>query len=170
MPITAETARECQAKAVQKRQQNVQNLKVACANLPQLHAIAIAVASRSTTVSGEPFLLERLARVRVQLDLLDKRITEQMLKPHPDGQLLNWLCQAQARLAEQQRQLAGWPLPGSLRPTGKPVTRSRGAPEPVSPEPAQIEPSCVVNTPTSGVPSAFADDSTPQDTESPSPQ
>lgn len=70
----------------------------------------------------------RLARVRAQLDLVDTRIEEQARKSTVDGQVLNWLCSAQERLSEQERILAGRPLPGSRRPTPeKPAGRNPGA-------------------------------------------
>lgn len=79
------------------------------------------------TVNSERINAQRLIRVRKQLDLVDSRIEEEACKqggidkdgkpmPACDGQLLNWLCSAQERLAEQERQLSGRPLPGTLRP------------------------------------------------------
>jgi hypothetical protein len=65
----------------------------------------------------------RLSRVRVQLDLVDKRIIEQAKAKTVDGQVLNWLCAAQERLAEQERILAGRPLPGSRRPSSERADR-----------------------------------------------
>lgn len=56
----------------------------------------------------------RLARVRLQLDRLDK-----MMMEVNDPQKLDRIASAVARLAEQERQLSGRPLPGTLRPTGK---------------------------------------------------
>lgn len=67
----------------------------------------------------------RLARVRVQLNQLDEAITRETSKVQPDGQRLNWLAQAQDRLSEQERILAGRPLPGSRRPREE---RSRPTP------------------------------------------
>jgi hypothetical protein len=59
---------------------------------------------------------KRLARVRKQLDLVDKAFETEATKATPDGQRLNWLAQAQERLAEQERILDNRPLPGSRRP------------------------------------------------------
>lgn len=67
----------------------------------------------------DDYLLRRLARVRHQLDLIDEAIRTELKSDTPNGQRLNWLCSAQERLSEQERQLAGRPLPGSLRPTAK---------------------------------------------------
>ena len=47
-------------------------------------------------------------------------ITEQAKAKAVDGQALNWLCSAQERLAEQERILAGRPLPGSRKPAPEP--------------------------------------------------
>src|ERR1039458_3628799 len=78
------------------------------------------------------------------LDLVDKRITEQAKAKTVDGQVLNWLCAAQERLAEQERILAGRPLPGSRRP-GREDRRPRapfGGPvgEASMREPVPVEP------------------------------
>jgi len=69
----------------------------------------------------------RLARIRAQLDLVDARITEEADRKTADGQRLNWLASAQERLAEQERILAGRPLPGSRRPLpDRPDRSTRG--------------------------------------------
>lgn len=65
----------------------------------------------------DDYQVRRLHRVRVQLDQLDEAITRETAKERPDGQRLNWLAQAQDRLSEQERILAGRPLPGSRRPS-----------------------------------------------------
>lgn len=62
----------------------------------------------------DDYMLRRLTRVRGQLDRLDE-----MMRTEMDPQKLDRIASAQAKLAEQERQLAGRPLPGSLRPTGK---------------------------------------------------
>lgn len=59
----------------------------------------------------------RLARVRSQLDLIDKLITNECKADMPDAQKLDRLASAQMRLSEQERILADRPLPGSRRPT-----------------------------------------------------
>lgn len=92
----------------------------------------------------DSFRFERLQRVREHLRQIDTQIAQQTRKPNPDGQTLNWLCTAQARLSEQERVLAGRPMPGSLRPsrpgrqrgtTAEPVVSDTDTPQPVvSPE------------------------------------
>jgi hypothetical protein len=63
--------------------------------------------------TADPYINARLSRVREQLDRIDVMMTKET-----DPQKLDRLASAQAKLAEQERQLAGRPLPGSLRPTG----------------------------------------------------
>ena len=58
----------------------------------------------------------RLVCVREQLAHVDKAILRESSKDYPDGQRLNWLAAAQERLSDQERILAGRPLPGSRRP------------------------------------------------------
>lgn len=75
----------------------------------------------------DAYLATRLAGVREQLRLIDQRIAEEAGRPKADGQRLSWLATASARLAEQERQLAGRPLPGSLKPTQSKRTVAPGA-------------------------------------------
>lgn len=60
-----------------------------------------------------------LARVRMQLDLVNERLTEQLERKRPDPQAIDRLASAQSRLSEQERILAGRPTPGALRPSSK---------------------------------------------------
>lgn len=71
----------------------------------------------------DSYLLQRLARVREQLRRLDDWISEELKAKtadgqprQPDGQRIDRLAAASARLTEIERTLAGRPLPGSLRP------------------------------------------------------
>lgn len=80
--------------------------------------------------ADERYRITRLNRVRAQLDLIDKRIAEQANKGVIDGQTLNWLATAQARLSEQERILTGRALPGSLRPSAKNKPANTELPEP----------------------------------------
>lgn len=103
----------------------------------------------------------RLARVRKQLDLVDKAFEAEASKATPDGQRLNWLAQAQERLAEQERVLDNRPLPGSRRPRDPGSRRASypsyldalpwptlAAPEPTLIEPQQPVPQVPVKPPT----------------------
>ena len=57
-----------------------------------------------------------LARTRSQLDLVADQITEELKKSKLDERKLKTLTEAQDRLQEAERKLAGRPLPGSHRP------------------------------------------------------
>jgi len=59
----------------------------------------------------EDFRIRRLVRVRKQLAKLDD-----MIEAESEPQKLDRLASAQARLAKQEQELAGRPLPGSRRP------------------------------------------------------
>jgi hypothetical protein len=107
--FTAANAREMAAKAHATRQQRPGSGKLAGKTFPQ-------------TPQGGPhepandYVSRRLARMRVQLDSVGRAIEAEATKATPDGQRLNWLAQAQERLAEQERILDNRPLPGSRRP------------------------------------------------------
>ena len=80
---------------------------------------------------------DRLLRVRRVLDSLDKALEDLSMKDPEeiDAAQIDRLASAQARLAEQERQLAGRPLPGSLKPRQAPIRR------PASDSPVIEEPS-----------------------------
>ena len=59
----------------------------------------------------DEFTAKRLIRVRKQLERLDD-----MLEAEQDTKRIKELSDATTRLAEQERQLSGRPLPGTLRP------------------------------------------------------
>jgi hypothetical protein len=63
----------------------------------------------STPVAVGSYVLSRLTRVRKQLDRLDRLMAEEI-----DPQRLDRLASAQYRLSEQERIMAGRPLPGSI--------------------------------------------------------
>lgn len=60
----------------------------------------------------------RLTRVRLQLDRLDAMAAEET-----DTKRLKELADATSRLQEQERQLAGRPLPGTLKPSTRAVAQ-----------------------------------------------
>ena len=91
-----------------------------------------AVVDAIMTAADQPapaadYVSRRLARVRAQLDRIDELIAEAAAgrADRIDGRKLNDLAAAQARLATQEQQLAGRPLPGSRRP-GKDRSRPSG--------------------------------------------
>ena len=58
----------------------------------------------------------RLLRVREQLDLLDHRIETLLKAETVDYQAVERAARSSASLSEQERNLDGRPLPGSMRP------------------------------------------------------
>ena len=110
MRFTAANARELAAKAHAARRQRLASGIPATETSPLTPQVGPHEAAND-------YVSRRLARVRVQLDLVDRRIAEQANRATVDGQLLNWLCAAQERLAEQERILSGHPLPGSRKPS-----------------------------------------------------
>ena len=90
----------------------------------------------------DAYVARRLARVRVQLDRLDT-----MLLAENDAQKLDRLASAQLRVSEQERILAGRPLPGSFKPSHKkpasgPETWASFTEKPS--QPGQPKPACGV--------------------------
>lgn len=71
------------------------------------------------------FAKQRLIRVRTQLDRLDAMAAEEL-----DTKRLKELADATSRLQEQERQLAGRPLPGTLKPSQAKQRRPEPMPEP----------------------------------------
>lgn len=117
-------AREAQQKSVLARR---------AAALAVIERRQTAVAAMDVAESTAPiadYAARRLARVRAQLDALDDQIATAIASPSLNGRLLNDLAAAQARLATQEQQLAGRPLPGSRRPgKERPARLSSGAQE-----------------------------------------
>ena len=74
----------------------------------------------------------RLERVRLQLDRIDA-----MMLVEVEPALLDRLASAQARLSEQERILAGRPLPGSRKPAPDRADRRQGRAVVMLDEPAQ---------------------------------
>lgn len=65
---------------------------------------------------ANPYHSQRLLRVRMQINLLDKEIRNCIEDGVEDAGRLDRMVSAQSRLSEQERVLSGRPLPGSLRP------------------------------------------------------
>jgi hypothetical protein len=107
--FTAANAREMAAKAHAARLQRLASGTPAAETLSQTPQVG-------PYEPANDYVSRRLARVRAQLDLVDKAFEIEATKALPDGQRLNWLAQAQERLSEQERVLDGRPLPGSRRP------------------------------------------------------
>ena len=92
--------------------------------------------SRSAMISRD-YTSRRLTRVRGQLDRLDKLMGEET-----DPQRLDRLASAQYRVSEQERILAGRPLPGSWKPE-RPKQAPRVRAEPIALPQATIRPNPV---------------------------
>lgn len=127
--ITAENAKLCQQLSVQTRlaakiarQQEVLELK----QVIQAQAKAVITQAPAPVIT-EPapdltiYTRTRAERVRLQLDRVDA-----MMLVESDPQKLDRLASAQARLSEQERILAGRPLPGSYRPMPERTSRKAG--------------------------------------------
>ena len=109
MRFTPLNARENAAKALASRRANYLAAKEAINGQSLQQPPPPAMAAESP--AADQFSRARLARVRAELTRLDD-----LLKAETDPVKLDKLASALSRLAEQERQLAGRPLPGSLRP------------------------------------------------------
>lgn len=76
------------------------------------------------TISPDPYVNKRLARVRAQLERIDEMMEQEL-----DPQRLDRLASAQARLSVQEFALANRPMPGSRRP-GRESTKAPSLLEP----------------------------------------
>lgn len=103
--ITTANAKELAAKSVQARRE-----KRALPVMPLLPDL----------IEQDVYRMDRLKRVRMQLDNLDRLILAER-----DPVKLDRFASAQARLAEQERILAGRPLPGSYRPNQRKAKQTR---------------------------------------------
>lgn len=92
-----------------------------------------------TLPANDGFSRTSLLRVRKQLDLVNDSLLAQLSKSTIDPQAIDRLSNAQMRLSEQERILAGRPLPGSHRPRPERADRRQAAPEP-EPEPETPQP------------------------------
>lgn len=79
---------------------------------------------------GLDYTAIRLMRVRKQLDRLDELASEET-----DPKRCKEFADATSRLQEQERQLAGRPLPGTLKPSSKAPRATQTLPEPTPIEP-----------------------------------
>lgn len=126
--ITTANAREMAARSHDSRRKRAEARQAArelAASIPQ---------TTSQQDASDEFITKRLARVRKQLDRLDGMIEKEI-----DPMKLDRLASAQARLSEQERILAGRPMPGSFRPK-KPPEQPRPY-EPIRPRLAYPKPS-----------------------------
>lgn len=130
--ITRETAREYARKANEAKRAK------------QAALLANPPAPASDPAKPDPYLSAKLGRVRKQIEAVDK-----LIESASDPQAVDRFAAALARLYEIERQLAGRPLPGSLRPTGKPTQQSRPGRLPVPSQATSAQPPTVPPLPTS---------------------
>lgn len=111
--FNSERARLAGLKSVQ-----VRRLKALAASAQSVESSATVHPTVQTDSPPEQdsFTSTTLSRVRDQMSLL-----ADMMKKEKDPARLDRLAAAFGKLAEVERQLAGRPLPGSLRPTNRPA-------------------------------------------------
>jgi hypothetical protein len=130
MPLfTTANAREMAARSHTARRERAEARENALNLAPRVSQTS------SHQYDNDEFIAKRLARVRKQLDRLDG-----MIEKETDPMKLDRLASAQARLAEQERILAGRPMPGSFRPKKTPERASwhRAGPTPIPDEPEPV--------------------------------
>jgi len=140
--ITAETAASLAAKSHEARRRNKLAKEQA---VPAIVAPAIAA-----QVATDDYAEKTKIRVRIILDDTFKRFENE-----DDANKIDRLASALSKLAELDRQLSGRPLPGTLKPTSKPVKRMAQSFEPspqFEPESIPSQPVENQNTPISGMP------------------
>lgn len=120
MPLfTPAVAREMAAKALASK---LRNKAMRLLNPPSQLPSPALVALVTALSPDDAYRLSRLACVRAHLDRLDK-----MLQTEKDPRDLDRLASATARLSEQERLLAGRPLPGAHRPDLQQVAKGKSA-------------------------------------------
>lgn len=106
--FTGEYARLMSQKAALARKQKQEEIR------GKLNFLTGAETSVAAPGEDASFRIARLARVREQLVKLDAQMA---LETDPQKQ--DRIASAQAKLSIQERELAGRPLPGALRPTSR---------------------------------------------------
>ena len=83
---------------------------------------------------AEGYIAERLLRVRRQIASLEERVEKLILNEDPleAASAIDRLCAAKAKLSEEERILAGRPLPGSHRPRQTSGPRRPSAADPLA--------------------------------------
>ena len=135
MAITVENARELQRRSLQARRENSANLQQNGRKYTTIASDRLGVCMQNTSLSGGPFQIETLNRVRKQIALCQNNIDVSMAKRESKASK-EW-TDALSRLNEIERQLAGRPMPGSLKP--QQPRRNSASSEPI-PEPIQATP------------------------------
>lgn len=92
--------------------------------LTRLAAIQAANPPPAAPANSDDYVARVLARVRLQLDMIDERITILASRPKPDALELERLSRAATHLSERERSLSMRPTPGQLRPVAPRSSRS----------------------------------------------
>ena len=117
--FTSETARQAIVKSHEARRINTERAK----NREALAAKALDLILNSDVITHakpDDFTERRLTRIRQQIERIDA-----MLADSNDSKEIKELSDSLTRLAEQERQLAGRPSVGTLKPTAPNKTTSR---------------------------------------------
>lgn len=138
--LTADQAREMQVKAVASRRKSVAELQAAAAIGRAMSAKAVEMIQSSgagdanAEASASVYLSNRLVRVREQIASLEERLTTLLVDSDPieAASAIDRLCAAKAKLSEEERILAGRPLPGSHRPRQSAGPRRPSAADPLA--------------------------------------
>jgi hypothetical protein len=107
--FNSDKAKAAQRKSLESKRRQSERAQTAMEMVNQLKAAAIVE-------PAETYRLNRLARIRAQLALVDSAIETAIKERKPDQNRLKGLVEAQARLADQEQKLSGRPNPGSYRP------------------------------------------------------
>lgn len=153
--ITTANARDFAAKSHASARLRKQLREAAeIASPPDLQPFPLPTVSPAKPAPVDEYVIKRLIRVRKQLDRIDRMIMAEL-----DPQKIDRLASAQIRLSEQERLLAGRPLPGSRKPS--PERRQDPTPTALDGPPADNQTSapdlnpasaCGFHTPTGSVP------------------
>jgi hypothetical protein len=76
-----------------------------------------------STLATESYLLDRIKRVRKQIDAMNSALDNAIESPG-DGRAIKAITDALAKLQETERILSGRPLPGNRRPGKEPTMRA----------------------------------------------
>ena len=138
--LTTEQARELAAKSRAAHKANWVRLQQEAAIGRALSAKANelvstpAAAVATTDAAANDYLSSRLMRVREQIASLEERLTSLLVDGDPveAASAIDRLCAAKAKLSEEERILAGRPLPGSHRPRQTSGPRRPSAADPLA--------------------------------------
>lgn len=118
--FSSENARLMAQRAIQARLAKKQ-AKIKAEQEAQSAALDLAQNPVKSPVGADDgYVMDRLERVRKQIDQLDSMIQAACSESDIDSAMIDKLTSALSRLSDIEQKLAGRPSPGSLRPTDKP--------------------------------------------------